>query len=205
MLRALLLSDILLLSAAAHAAEAPAPADYSSPEKTWATVCAALKAEDLAGFRAGFHTSGELSRLFLTAYSDLTVTTFRLASAIELVPNGRASSERLKGVYTDLVRSGEGRKTEITGLGQDEAKWSRTVKNEKGEERVEVMYFKKRNGRWLIDVEASYALDTPEGRKSAEAFIESAKQQLPRLKKVIEEIQANRIKSLDELRKRLAE
>jgi hypothetical protein len=192
---------ILLLAAAARAAAAP---DYSSPEKTWAAVCAALKAEDLAGFRAGFHASSETSRLFLAAYSDMTVTTFRLASAIELVPNGKASSERLKGVYADLVKAGENRKTEITGLGQDEAKWSRTVKTATGE-RTEIMYFKKINNRWLIDVESSYALDTAEGRKAAEDFIDNAKKQLPRLKKVIEDIQANRVKSLDDLRQRLSE
>jgi hypothetical protein len=193
---------LLLVPAAARAADAPA--DYSSPEKTWSTVCAALKNENLTAFRAGFHASSEISRLFLAAYSDMTVTTFRLANAIELVPGGKASSERLKGVYTDLVRSGENRRTEITGLAQDEAKWSRTVKTDHGD-RVEVMYFKKINGNWLIDTEASYTLDTADGRKAAEDFLANAKKELPRLKKIIEDIQANRVKSLEELRRRLSE
>jgi hypothetical protein len=194
------------LRAADAASAAPgAAADYSSPDKTWATVCAALKNQDLDAFRACFHTSSELSRLFMAAYSDTTVTTFRLATAIELIPGGKASSERLKGVYTDLVLSGLNRTTEITGSLQNEAKWSRVVKTDKGEDRTEIMYFKQVNDKWLIDTERSYLLDTSEGRKAAEDFLDSSKKQLPLLKKIITDIQANRVRSLDELRRRLSE
>jgi hypothetical protein len=202
-MRSLRPSLLLLVPLLAAAAEPPAP-DYSSPEKTWAAVCAALKAEDLPAFRACFYSSSEMSRLFMASYADLTVTTFRLANAIELVPNGKAASEKLKAVYSDLVRSGENRKTEITGLAQDQARWSRTIKTDSGD-RTEVMYFKKIDGKWLIDTESSYALDSAAGRKAAENFLENAKVQLPRLKKVIEDIQANRIKSLEELSRRLNE
>jgi len=191
------------LAAALGAETRPAP-DYSSPEKTWATVCAALKAEDLAAFRAGFANSSELSRLFMSAYSELTVTTFRLATVIDLVPGGKPVGVKLQGVYTELVKSGEGRKTAYIGLGDREAKWSRTVQTEKGPH-DEVMYFKKVDGKWLIDTENSYALDTSEGRKAAEDFIESSKKQIPLLKKVIDDIEANKIRSLEDLRKRLTE
>jgi hypothetical protein len=179
----------------------PAP-DYSSPDKTWATVCAALKAEDLTAFRACFSNSNELSRLFMASYSELTVTTFRLANVIDLIPGGKDLAPKLQAVYTDLVDSGKDRKTEYVGMGDREAKWSRTVQTPKGP-REEVTYFKKVDDKWLIDTESSYALESPEGRKAAEDFIESSKKQIPMLQKVIDDIQANKIRSLEELRRRL--
>jgi len=204
MKRALVLAGLMAMTVCVRAAETrPAP-DYSSPEKTWATVCAALKDEDLSAFRACFNNTNEMSRLFMASYSELTVTTFRLANVIDLIPEGKSLSPRLQAVYTDLVNSGKDRKTEYVGLGDREAKWSRVVKTEKGPHE-EVTYFKKVDGKWLIDTESSYALDTPDGRKAAEAFIESSKKQIPLLQKVIADIQANKIRSLEELRRRLTE
>ena len=204
MRRALVVTWMLASTVALCEAQTrPAP-DYSSPEKTWNTVCTALKAEDLTAFRACFANSSEMSRVFMSSYSELTVTTFRLANVMDLVPGGKPLSVKLHAVYTDLVNSGKDRKTQFIGLGGRQAKWSRTVPAEKGPHE-ESMYFKKVDDKWLIDTENSYALDTPEGRKAAEEFIESAKKQIPLLHKVIDDIQANKIRSLEELRRRLAE
>ncbi len=67
------------------------------------------------------------------------------------------------------------------------------------------MYFKKVKGQWLIDTTLSYGLDGAAGRKKAEDFITSVGVEIPLMKKIIADIQANKIHSLEELRKRLAE
>jgi hypothetical protein len=170
--------------------------DLSTPEKTWAAVCVALKAGDVAGFRGCFYNTNEISRVFMAAYSDMTVTTFQLAGATaKLGPDGRALSKKLEGVYDELVASGRGRTTTIAG---ETAQWSRTTAGTK-----EVMYFRQVNGRWLIDTEQSYSLDSAEGRKAAEDLVASAEKQLPVLKGIIADVAAGKITTLEEVRKRM--
>jgi hypothetical protein len=192
---------VLVACSTAPAQTRPAP-DFSTPEKTWASVCEAVRGEDLAGFRSCFHNATEISKLFMDAYSDTTVTTFSLAHATaRLGEQGKQLGQRLESVYTDLVESGKGR---VTKIDRENATWSRTVTDARGGKHVEVMYFRKVEGKWLIDTEQSYGLGGAEGRKSAEDFIAQSKQQLPALKGIVGDVREGTIQSVAELRTRMA-
>jgi len=66
-----------------------------------------------------------------------------------------------------------------------------------------VIYFRKVKGKWLIDTEESYSLDTAEGKKAGESFVTTSTKTVTLFKKVIADIQAGKITSLDELKARL--
>ena len=206
----------MVLTQAAFAQTAPTPprlglpgiplatkpaVDRSAPDKTWAALCAAVKAGDLAGFRACCYNKNEVSRLFLEAYSDSVVTTFQLAhAAANLGAEGGALSRNLEASYTDLVKSGENRTALLAG---DSIKWVKTVTT-KEVVAEEAMYFRKVGQEWLLDIEQTYSLNTAEGRKTAEDFVASAGPTLKTLKGVIADIQAKRITTVQQMRARMA-
>src|SRR3569832_2693323 len=51
--------------------------DRSTPAKTWAALCAAVKGGDLEGFRASCYNKNEISKLFMDAYSDTLISSFK--------------------------------------------------------------------------------------------------------------------------------
>jgi hypothetical protein len=175
--------------------------DRSSPDKTWAALCAAVKAGDLKAFRACCYNKNEVSTLFMNAYSDSVVTTFQLAhAAANLGTEGVALSKNLESSYTDLVKSGQDRKALLAG---DSIKWVKTVTT-KEVVAEEAMYFKKTGPEWLLDTEQTYNLNTAEGRKVAEDFVTSSGPTLKTLKAVIDDIQAKKITTVQQMRTRMA-
>jgi len=184
------------------AAEAQGAADHSSPEKTWATLCAAVNRGDVNAFRACFSNRNEISTLFLEAFSDLTVTTFQLANATaDLGEEGKAISARLATTYTDVVKNGEGRKTEISG---EEASWTKTVHTATGDGENSI-YFRHVHGEWLIDTAESYNLNSAAGRKAAEDMMEATGPQVKKFKEIIEAIKTKKITTVDQMRAKLEE
>jgi hypothetical protein len=184
---------------ATRAATQPNP-QHATPEKTWASICDALKEGDLDRFRAGFYNSSEVSRLFMETYSDVTVATFDLARATAMLgEKGKHMGARFESVYTELVQSGENRKAEVTG---DRAKWVHTVKPPKGTP-DDVIYFKKVKGEWLIDTVETYELDTDAGRQAAEKMLESVPPMTTLLKSVAADIRTGKIKTVEQMQQRL--
>jgi len=178
-----------------------AAVDRSAPDKTWAALCAAVKAGDLAAFRACCYNKNEISTLFMDAYSDTIVTSFQLAAAVAMLgPDGRTMSNNLEAAYTDLVKSGENRQARISG---DAAQWVRTVAASNITAQ-ETMFFKKVGGDWLLDTEQSYNLNSAEGRKAAEDFIASAGPTLKTLKAVHADIESKKITTMQQMRERMA-
>jgi hypothetical protein len=184
----------------------PAPAsrpaaDHSTPEKTWAGVCAALKTGDLESFRGGFYNRNEIAKMFMDAYSDATVTTFDLAGAIErLGKDGQQMRRNFATVYTDLVKTGENHKSETVG---ELIRWTREEKTDKGTSQ-EIIFFKQVKNQWLIDTVETYGLDTDAGREGAEKLIVSLPKITATLKQVAADIRSGKITTVDEVRKRLA-
>jgi hypothetical protein len=175
--------------------------DRSAPDKTWAALCAAVKAGDLAAFRACCYNKNEISTLFMDAFSDTLVTTFQLAAAMApLGADGQAMAKDLQSTYDDLVKTGQNRKAVING---DSAKWVQTVASEKLVAE-QVMYFKKVGKEWLLDTEMSYNLNAADGRKAAEDFIAGSAPTLKALKSVIADIKAKRITTVAQVRARLS-
>lgn len=199
----LLLAGVCLATAAlARDVPASNPADdHSAPEKTWAAMCAAIKAGNLQAFRACCYNHNEISRSFMDAYSDTLVTAFQLATGTEkLGDEGKTLSKSLQSTYQEMQHAGENRRTEIDG---DEASWIQTEKLQNVTTQ-KVIYFRKKDGQWLMDTNRSYALDTAEGRKAAEDFIASSAPQLKLLKSVVADMQSGKITTVDALRQRLA-
>ena len=175
--------------------------DRSAPDKTWAALCAAVKAGDLAAFRACCYNKNEVSTLFMEAYSDTVVTTFQLAGVVgKLGAEGQTLGKNLESTYMDIVKSGENRQAVITG---DSARWIRTVAASNVTAQ-ETMYFKKVGGDWLLDTDQSYNLNSADGRKAAEDFIASASPTLKALKAVIVDIEAKKITTVQQMRERMA-
>jgi hypothetical protein len=185
---------------ATRAATQAANPAHASPEKTWASICDALKEGDLERFRSGFYNGSEVARLFMETYSDVTVATFDLARATAaLGEKGRHMGEKFESVYTELVQGGENRKAEVTG---DRIKWVHAKKPEKGAP-DDVIFFKKVKGEWLIDTVATYELDTDAGRQAAEKMIETVPPMTALLKSVAEEIRAGKIRTVEQMQQRL--
>jgi hypothetical protein len=175
--------------------------DRSSPEKTWTALCNSVKAGDVGAFRACYYNKNEVCTLFMNAYSDLVVTSFQLATAMApMGADGQAMANDLQSAYTDMVKTGQNRKTTITG---DTAKWTRTHGNERLSAE-EFMLFKKVGTDWLVDTEQSLNLDTAEGRKSAEDFVTSSAPTLKALKSVLADIRAKKITTVAQVKARLA-
>ncbi len=177
----------------------PAP-DHSAPEKTWDSMCAAIKAGDLTAFRAGCFNRNEMATVFMDAYSDSVITTFQLAAAVaKLGEDGKQLSLKLESTYNDLKKVGDHRKLQIDG---DKALWIDIQPGDTAADKI--MFFRKVEGEWLLDTERSYALDTADGRKAAEAFMATSIPQLKLLKGVIVDIDAQKITTLEQMRDRLA-
>jgi hypothetical protein len=175
--------------------------DRSSPEKTWTALCNSVKAGDLAAFRACYYNKNEVCTLFMNTYSDLVVTSFQLATA--MAPMGADGTDMVKALtsaYSDMIKSGQNRKTIITG---DTAKWTKTVRDEKGVTE-ETMHFKKVGNDWLVDTEQLLNLDTAKGRQAAEEFIATSAPTLKALKAVLADIQAKKITTVAQVRARLS-
>jgi hypothetical protein len=173
--------------------------DRSSPEKTWAALCAALKAGDLEAFRANFHSKTEQARVFVETFSDLSITTFALSKDVALLGDqGKELAKTFEKTHTDLVKNGENRTAEIKG---DIAKWSRPKKAGQPDD---AMQFKLINGEWLLDTVNSYALETDEGRESAQQLIDSAPKITAAIKAIGQDIRNKKITTIDQMRKRLA-
>lgn len=179
--------------------------DRSAPDQTWAALCAAAKAGDLAGFRACCHSDGELAKLFMEAYSDSVVTSFQLANAVaQLGEEGKDMNKSLESTYAELVATGQNRKTIVKG---DTAQWVQTVAAGRGAGGGAVaersMYFRLVGKEWLLDTDQSYALNTSDGRKDAEAFIKDAGPAMKLLKGVVADIKAKKITTVQQMRERM--
>jgi hypothetical protein len=206
LLTALIISPAFAAQPSTRPATKPATAtksaiDRSSPEKTWTALCNSVKAGDLAAFRACYYNKNEICSLFMNSYSDTVITSFQLANAVTpMGADGIAMAKTLQAEYNDMVKSGQNRKTTITG---DTAKWVQTLTSEKVVAE-QTMYFKKVGNDWLIDTEQSLNLNTAEGRKGAEDFIASAEPTVKALKTVIADIQAKRITTVAQVRARMS-
>jgi len=175
--------------------------DRSTPDKTWAALCAAVKAGDLESFRAGCYNKNEIAKLFMDAYSDTLITTFQLATAAaKLGADGQALSKTLQSTYDDMVKSGQNRTTRISG---DSAEWVQSIVSGKAVAE-DKMFFKKVGNQWLLDTEQSYNLYAADGRKNAEAFIKESEGTLKQLKSVIADINAQKITTVAQIKARMA-
>jgi hypothetical protein len=212
------LSISLLLVCASSVADAAAPAgpdansdqtqpatkpaaDHSAPDKTWAAMCAAVRAGDRQAFRDCCYNHNEISSLFIDAYCDTIVTTYQLAQATAgLGDEGKKLSADFQTTYNDLVKIGENRKVDAD---EETAVWIPADPAVKvvGQR---VLYFKRVNGEWLLDTNRSYSLDSADGRKVAEGFLASTGPQLKLLKAIVAELQAGKITSVQQLRERLS-
>ena len=185
---------------ATQAASRPA-VDRSTPEKTWSAICTALKAGDLESFRAGFYNRNELSKMFMEAYSDATVTTFDLAGAIErLGKEGQQMRQNFASVYTDLLKTGEDHRAETVG---EFIRWTREAKTDKGPSQ-EIIFFKQIKGQWLIDTVETYGLESDAGREGAEKLIGTLPKVTANLKQIANDIRSGKITTVEQMRKRLA-
>jgi len=179
-----------------------AAVDRSTPAKTWAALCAAVKAGDLAGFRASCYNKNEISKLFMDAYSDTLISSFQLATAVaKLGAEGQTLSKSLQSsAYDDLVKSGQNRTTKIDG---DSAQWIQSVTSTQISAQ-QTMYFKKVGNDWLLDTEKSYGLDTSDSRKGAEEFIKDSDATLKQLHGVITDIDAKKITTVQQMKDRMS-
>jgi hypothetical protein len=59
-------------------------------------------------------------------------------------------------------------------------------------------------GEWLIDTVETYELDTAAGRTAAEKLLETVPPMTQRLKDVAADIRSGKIKTVEEMRKRLS-
>jgi hypothetical protein len=192
-------ADPTTTPAAKEPATQPA-VDHGSPDKTWSSICAAVRAGDHEAFRACCYNHNEISQLFIDAYGDTIMTFYQLGQAsAELGDEGKKMGTEFEKAYTDLVKIGENRKVDAD---EETALWIQ-VNPAAREASPHVLYFRRVNGQWLLDTNRSYSLDSADGRKIAEGFLADTGPRLKLLKAVIADLHARKITTIDQLRDRL--
>jgi hypothetical protein len=174
----------------------PTGPDYSTPQTTFHSLIAAIRANDAAAFEDCFIADTAFSKRFIHVFALITTTTGRLQLAIRTHMPDDAKTLSASNIADQVEKPFANATAEI----ENDHAWLKTPT----QTRDTALQFRKIGDDWKIDVIKSYKLETDAGKEGAEKLMLSGPKMIATFTPIIADINSGKIKTLAEMRAILA-